>query len=605
MRRTARAHYVAHNATTKIPRTFVYLDTEAHRDRSGTSEVQTFRLAVSACDRRRHDGDGYVERDWHRSTDVVDLWTWITGRCKSKARTVLVAHNLAYDLRIADAFTVLPALGWRCVFVRLDGQQSMAIWRSDACTLAMVDTMSWTPIGLEKLGALCGIRKLELPGDSEGDDVWFDRCVRDVEILADVWLRLMSWLRDDDLGNWKPTGAGQSWAAFRHRFKTHELLVHEDDDARTAERASTMTGRTEAWRHGKLKGGPFTEWDFTCSYATIGAECEVPTQLCGELRSPTLAKVLHAAQTHHVLCEVEVETDVPAIPVRTDDGICWPVGRLRSTAWNHELALALRTGSEIVVLRAWVYRRAPALRDFCRWVLDGIHERTGNPDPVVRVALKHWSRTLIGRTAAQWSRWDQVGTSSTAGVSLGPAVDVGAGETFRFLQVGHDLFRARAYKENPDAMVSIMAWIMAEARVRLWGAMVAAGLENVVYVDTDSVIVTPEGDERLAQARLSGLRVKSVYESLEVLGPRQIVPSGRLRASGIPSGARAVGPQTWEGEVWAGLSSSLSEGEQDRVRVALRRFRLRGTDNRRRHLKGQVTAPFTLGGRAVDGISLT
>lgn len=599
MRRTPRAHYVGHNAVTRVPRAFVYLDTETYRARDGRSELQTFRCAVAAFDGRRHDRTGWKDREWVRATDTAALWDWITARCKTKTRTVLVAHNLAFDLRIADAFTVLPALGWRCKFARLDGGQAMAIWRLDSRTLSMVDTMSWTPTALSKLGDLCGIRKLDLPGDDHSDGAWFARCERDVEILAEVWMRLIRWVEQDDLGNWKPTGAGQSWAAFRHRFKTHQLLVHEDDDAREAERASTMTGRCEAWRHGELSGGPFVEWDFTTAYARIGADCEVPTQLVGELSNPTLKKVLTFAETHCVLCEVEVTTDEPTVPVRTDDGICWPVGFAQTILWSHELALIHRRGGAVVVLRAWVYRSAPALRDFCRWVLAGIDERTGHPDPIVRLALKHWSRTLIGRTAAQWSKWDLIGRSDTADVSLGNACDVDAGETFRLLQVGYDLMRARPYKENPDAMVSIMAWVMAEARVRLWHAMECAGLDNVCYVDTDSVIVDARGDQRLSQARLPGLRVKNVYESLTVLGPRQIVPGGVLRASGVPSGARPLGDGVWEGEVWSGLGASIAAGESDAVRVALRKFRLRGTDNRRVHLEGGATRAVEVGNRAV------
>lgn len=600
MRRTPRAHYVKHNAVTRVPRAFIYLDTEAHRSRGKRSEVQSFRLAVAAFDARRHDRNGWKERDWHRSTDTTDLWEWITSRCRKKARTVLVAHNLAYDLRLSDAFVALPALGWRCIFVRLDGGQAMAIWRSENRTLAMVDSMSWTPTALEKLGVMVDLPKLDLPDDDDSDEAWWARCTRDVEILAEVWLRIMAWIEEDDLGNWKPTGAGQSWAAFRHRFKTHELLVHEDDDAREAERASTMTGRCEAWKVGKLAGGPFVEWDFVSQYATIGLECDVPVKLTGELMSPTLSKVLALSEHRAVLVECEVETDVPTLSCRLESGILWPVGRFRTTVWEGELALALARGATVRVERAWVYRTEPALAAFCAWVLAGMDPEHGHPDPVVRAALKHWSRTLIGRTAAQWSRWDLVGTSPVAGVSLGRAHDRDAGESFRLLQVGYDLMRARPYKENPDAMVSVMSWIMAEARRRLWCAMETAGLENVVYVDTDSVIVDAVGDQRLSEAALPGFRIKNVYRELEVLAPRQIIPQGRLRASGVPSGARRVGPNVWEGQVWTGLGASISAGEPDTVRVAMRRFRIHGTDKRRLHLSDGSTAAVRLEVAAVD-----
>jgi hypothetical protein len=579
---------------TRVPRAHIYLDTEARRDCGPRVERQTFRLAVAAYDAKRHKGDGWQARRWHHATDTAALWGWITACCRAKARTVLVAHNLAYDLRISNAFEHLPALGWTFKAGRVDDGQAWFIFARDGRTLAMVDSVSWCPVPLERLGELVGVPKRPLPDDDDDNDVWFDRCARDVEILAEVWRRLMAWVTDDDLGNWKLSGAGQSWAAFRHRFMSHNLLVHEDDDARAAERAAALTGRCEAWRYGQLRGGPFTEYDFTTAYARIGRDCDVPVKLAGELRSPTLDRVLTAAAARAVLAEVTVTTDVPVLATRTDNGICWPVGTFRTVAWSNELDVALGEGARVTVERAWVYRTAPALRDFCAWVLDGLDGARGPVDPVVRVALKHWSRALIGRTAAQWSRWERWGESAVSSVGLSRAHDVGAGDRFALLQLGTQLLRQSAAPENPDAMVAVMSWVMAESRVRLWRAMSAAGFEHVVYCDTDSLIVTPAGSGRLVAAAIPGLRVKGEWRSLRVLGPRQLVPGLQLRAAGVPRNAVQVAPDTWEAPVWSGLARSLTTGQADTVEIARRRFAVRGTDNRRVHVANGRTVPRRL-----------
>lgn len=599
MRTTARAHYVGHNAVTRVPRHYIYLDTEARREVSGRREVQTFRLAVAAFDAPNRHRDGWRDREWCEASDTATLWEWVTGHCRRKTRTVLVAHNLSYDLRISDAFTELPRLGWTFKAGRVDDGQAWFVWTSEGRTLAMVDTLSWVPTSLERLGELVGLRKVELPEDDDADDRWWARCTRDVEILAEVWRRLMRWVETDDLGNWKLSGAGQSWAAYRHRFMTYPLLVHEDDDARAAERHAAHTGRCEAWRHGKLSAGPYTEWDFHCAYATIGADSLVPTKLCGEIRNPNLVSVLAAAAHRAVLIECEVTTDVPTAPCRTVDGIGWPVGTFDTTVWDNEMESALAGGADVVVRRAWIYRRTPALRDFCSWVLDGLDDSRGDVDAVVRVALKHWSRALIGRTAARWSRWEPYGFSPAPTVALSKVHELPTDETWSLLQLGHQLVRQVGAPDNPDAMGAIMSWVMAESRVRLWAAMRAAGLDRVVYVDTDSLIVDEAGSRALASAAIPGLRVKGRWHELEVLGPRQLIPGRRLRAAGIPRDAVQVAPATWEGEVWSGLSRSLRAGQVDSVEVARRRFVLRGTDNRREHLAGGLTAPFRLSARAV------
>lgn len=594
VRRSPRAHYVAHNAVTRVPSRFVYLDTEAFRHVDGRRETQTFRLAVAAYDAKHKHRDAWRDREWFDATDPAALWEWVTGKCARRTRTVLVAHNLAYDLRIADAFVQLPALGWVFKAGRVDDGQAWFVWTNEGRTIAMVDTLSWVPIALERLGELVGVSKLPLPTQDDDHATWLARCRRDVEILADVWRRLMDWLVQDDLGNWRLSGAGQSWAAFRHRFMYHPLLVHECDDAREAERHAAHTGRCEAWQHGELKAGPYTEYDFTTAYARIGAECEVPTRLAGELTHPTFDSVMRAARTRAVLCDVDVATDTPALPCRTDDGIVWPAGTFRTVVWSNELAIALEAGARVSVRRAWVYRTAPALRSFCQWVLDGIDGTRPDVDPVVRVALKHWSRALIGRTAAQWSRWQLFGRSPVADVALGPAYHRDTDDHFELLQLGTQLIRRTGAPENPDAMVAVMSWVMAEARVRLWRAMHVAGIENLAYMDTDSLIVTEAGAQRLDAAQIDGLRVKGRWADLRILGPRQIVPGGHLRAAGIPKGAVQVGATTWVAGTWSGLATSLRSGHPADVEVATRRYELKGTDRRRVHNADGTTSPFRL-----------
>lgn len=595
MRRSARGHYVSHNKVTRVPRAHIYLDTEAHRAVHGLRELQTFRCAVMAYDTRRHKGDQWKDREWSEWLTLDGLWEWVDARCRPRARTVLVCHNLAYDLRIADAFGRLPALGWRCTFPMISDRGSFFTWKRDGRTLVMVDSMSWVPTSLERLGELVQVAKLPLPDWEDDDDAWLARCRRDVEILATVWRRLVKWVVDDDLGNWKPTGAGQSWAAFRHRFMDYPLLVHEDDDARQAERVAAWTGRCEAWQHGRLRGGPFVEWDYSTAYARIGADSAVPIKLLGELVGADLAAVERATGRCAVLVEAELTTSSPTVPARGPDGIVWPVGTFVTTIWENELRSALDLGATVHVRRAWWYRRAPALRSFCEWVLEQLDPRNVDVDPVVRVALKHWSRALIGRTAAQWSRWSEFGRAPYSDVMLSTVLGPGPGERYRMLHLGTQLIRQGELEENPDALVAVMSWVMAEARVRLWDVMGAAGLGNVAYVDTDSVIVGQAGHERLLSARVPGLVVKGCWQSAEVLGPRQIVLSGRLRAAGVPRDAVKVADDTWEGSVWAGLATSLGSGEAAAVSITSRTFRMTGRDSRRRHNADGTTEPIELG----------
>lgn len=591
--RPERAHYLRHNKVTRVPRAFIYLDSEAHQHESRGAKVQTFRLGVAAHDRRQHHKDGWSQREWGEFHSTGELWDWIDARCQVKGRTVLVAHKLDYDLRITDALRCLVARGWRLIGIRLDTTQAWAHWKHGNRSLIMCDSLSWLPISLEKVGTLVGIGKLALPEWDDSDKAWLARCRRDVEILAEAYRRVIDWVKRDDLGNWKATGAGQAWAAYRHKYMSHRLLVHDNADARLAEREACYTGRCEAWRWGKQVGGPFVEYDYSTAYARIGKECAVPTQLVGESAALSLEQYDNLAKRRALLSECTITTDVPTVPTRRDGRIVWPVGTFTATLWDTEVQLARENGAHVVIGHTWWYARKPAIAAFCSWCLDVLNESNTDVDPIVRAAVKHWSRALVGRFAARWSEWEVIGKSPVHDVSLGWAQDVSAGERWRMLQLGQVLMRKTAERDSPDAIVSIMSWIMAECRARLWRASVAAGQAEVLYMDTDSLIVTQRGAERLVLAGIDGFRRKGVYDTLELLGPRQIVAQGALRASGVARGAVKVGADEWESDVWSQLDTSIAAGEADSVRITPRRLRLRGSDTRRARMPDGTTAPYT------------
>lgn len=585
------AHYVTHNKVTRVPRNFIILDSEAHATQRGKVQTQTFRLAVARHDRRRHDGDGWHEPSTERFTDTATLWRWIDARCPPKTRTVLVAHKLDYDLRLCEAFDHLPALGWRLEFIRLGDQRTMATWKRDGRTLVCADSLAWVPTSLAKLGAMVDVPKLDLPDWSDDDAAWFARCERDVEILSVVWRRLVEWVRSDDLGNWKPTGAGQSFAAFRHRFMADRLLAHDDDAARAAERRAAWTGRCEVWRHGNPPGGPFAEWDYTAAYARVGASTDVPIKLVGTSSGMSVDQWRRQARRFAVLSEVTVTTDVPTLPCLVDGRICWPVGTFATTVWNNELELALDNGADVVIGRSWWYRKAPALAPFMSWVLERFGAGGENTDPVIALAAKHWSRALVGRFGARWSEWETFGTAPQSGLRLFRMIDRTCDETYDVLQIGDVLKRQTAEHDSRDAMVGIMSYVMAECRVRLWDAIQVAGAENVVYMDTDGLIVTDAGDARLQERAPEGFRPKSRWANVEIAAPRQLRLGGRLKAAGVPASATKVGPDTYEAEVWSGLRESIRSGNSAAVQVVRRSIVLRGTDYRREHLAGGTTAP--------------
>lgn len=576
-----RPHWIRPNESTTGPNAYVYLDTEAHRDLRVGVEDQTWRLGVAAFDRRASNASPWLERQWCETDDVATLWDQIEAWAPHNARVVLVCHNLAYDLRISQAFTQLPGRGWDLARLRLDAGQAQAVWRRGRQSLVCVDSTSWLPTSLAKVASLVRITKPGLPMRGATDAEWLERCRADVEILAEAWRRIINWIEVRELAAWKPTGAATGWGVWRHTHYTHKVLAHGDPELREAERAGAATGRCEAWRHGRLDRGAWTEWDYRHAYASIAAESDVPVRLIAQRNVRRLAQLEAAGTSQGVLAKVTVSTDVPTVPAFLDGRWCWPVGTFETTLWWPEIALALDHGATVVPTWAARYEMAPALQAWARWCIDLTQGYGDGADPVVAAVAKGWSRSVIGRFGMRYVDWSELGQLPEFAIRAGVYRDDDTGASGRTLQVGHRLLVETGLTDGDDSAPQVMSWVMMLGRIRLWRAMEAAGLENLGHVDTDGLLVNATGTERLLQANIPNLRRKRSYDRAQVLGPRQVITEAGPSIQGLPRGAVKVGADQWRGEAWERLGGALQAGRTDTVRIVTRTVTVRGKDARR------------------------
>lgn len=588
-------HYIRPNDSSRIPRRHVVIDTEACAVTRGNAQWQSWRCGVAVF--LEFTDAGVWRRKTVEYTDVGALWDDVLGFTRAKRRTVLWAHNLAYDLRIADALATLDGRGWVMADIRVESRGTWGRWSNGTRTLIAADTSSIFPTSVEQLGRALGLVKLPLP---HGDDMaaWLERCTRDVEITAEALRLYLTWLREQDMGTWQVTGAGQSYGVWRHKHLTHKVLVSDDTRAREAERRAMWTGRAEAWSHGAHPTQPVVDLDWTCAYARIAAEVDVPVKAWSVSRSVSLNTLLTWTRRYAVLAEVTVDTDTPVVPCEHGGFIVWPTGRFDTVLWDPELRLLAEAGARVRVGRVWLYRKAPALKQWADWILGELDKPAGAIPPWRRIVLKHWSRTLIGRFGLRYRTWEEFATSPESHLRVMDGWDTDTDAATRYLQIGHRVLTLGDETEGRDAVPAITGYIMSEARARLWRAADVIGAERVLYVDTDSLLVDTAGRDAYralaCDPRLAGLREKRAFTGWAIAGPRQVVVGGQPRIAGVPRNARQTGPWSFKGEVWRGLGESLRQGEPASVRVTARVFAVRHVDRRRVHGADGRTEPIHL-----------
>ena len=594
------AHYLHRQTSAKVPRRFVFFDTEAYRDHHAGGEHQRWRLGVTATVTWNDAKHTWTKPKFTRHPTPESLWELVTGFARRSQRTVVVAHKLAYDLRISGGLDYLPQHGWEVHRPMFANNRVSLEARKDEAPLVLVDSLTLIPQGIGAIGVMLGIDKPALPDDDAPQEVWWERCEADVAILCRAYMEIMDWLSRDQLGGWARTGPGIGWHVMLKGHLGTPVLVHNRKEVRDAEKVAMGAGRAEAWQHGTVLGGPFWEWDYELAYANICAETALPTVLVGKVHGASLSGMLAGWPAYAYLVNAEVVTDVPALHWTDDLGTCWPVGRFTGTWWDFELAAAETAGAKVKVKSAWKYKAAPWLSSWASWTMDQVHDLS-TPEARVRSAVaKQWSRSVPGRTAMRYRDWQYYGEAYRPGAGYVPAYDVDAKAHGAVLTLGNQRWEAWSTEWSDNALPQVLSSVMAHCRVRLWHAMVTAGFDNLVATRSDSVIVTEAGSERLEEAKADGflwsLRKKQRVSIEDIQRADYIESNDYRRMAGIPRGAVKVGPLEYEAQVWEGITSSMAAGHPAEVWLHKRRIILTGLDTRRLHLADGKTAPFTVAG---------
>lgn len=394
------------------------------------------------------------------------------------------------------------------------------------------------------------------------------------------------------------TGASQSWSHWRHSFMSHKVLVHDNERALAAERRAMHTGRCEAFLWGKHHKGPFYEYDWRNSYPRIARDIQLPVRLSGTVARPTAKDIARLSKRYAILADCTVTTNAPCVPTSHNGRVLWPVGTFDTTLWDNELALLDEAGAHYNVSRAWLYHKAPALKAWAEWILYSLNAPESDMEPWQKLILKHWSRTLIGRFGMRYKSWSHYATAPDSRIYLSELVDSDSGTHSELMQIGTEVFTSGQEQDIDDGCPQITSYIMAEARTRLWRVMVEIGPENVLYVDTDSLLVNVAGHNAI-QAKgqngiYDGLRSKARARSVHIYGPRSYVLDARPSVSGLARDAVKVGDGKYSADAWMGAKESIRHGKPSTVSIQSRLFSLSYNSNRRFLNGDQTTLPYEL-----------
>lgn len=562
-------HIIRGNKSGAAPQTWVVVDCETTPVQLERTKWQhTFRLAVVAIWRRaRTNRPDSVE--WRRYNEPNSLVRDIAALPKSKERIGIVAHNLDYDAQVLDINPRLRESGYRLTKAVIERGKWVQQWRrggvgtnESARTLLWLDLGNFYPIPLRQVATWLGRKKGKLPNWEDSDDTWYRYCENDVRIELEALQTWLTWCDMHDLGYFAPTIAGQAFNAYRHRFMRHAIYVHTHEDVIALERAAYVGGRCQPFWRGNAPRHDYAHLDFTSMYGAVMLENQFPTKQVGHFGRMSPAALAQLLQHQLAIAHVQIESDVPAFPVRVPPHVLYPVGRFDTFLSTPELRLAIEYGYLRDVLEVVTYEQAPLFREYVRyfWRLRQAALKRG--DEYASKLAKRFLTALHGKFGQRIFTSELIGIGLDRQDEIWAEYDMEDGRWYEYRSLAGRMERRMREVNGRDTLVAIPAHVASYARVKLWRMMAEAGLENVLYVDTDSLIVRREALARIGHHikphTLGGLRIVNQSRILYIRAPKWYRFGREVKRAGVSFNARRIEWDKFEQDNFHTMRWSLS-----------------------------------------------
>lgn len=456
----------------------------------------------------------------------------------------LAAHNAEYDIMV-----LLWPAGEHVLIEYYNHRYSIAKWYYDngKKPVLIYDTMGLcSNLSVQALGKAIKLEKYPTPQRLLGKDPnkyeWQCEkhseweciecyCIRDAEIVLRYLNALSEYLRGYSIP-FKRKIAGIAVSLW-DRLDKHGKVNLPSGRAADIARKSYHGGRVDTFKYGKV-AGVYT-YDVNSMYPHIMLTCPMPD--VKEIVELPKGPINHDYLQYEgaASCIVDIPYSyVPLLPVRYQDRLCFPYGRVKGTFTNAEIRAAMQRGCKVIRIDEMVYSKNNVypFTNYISALQTQRDEFKRQADPREQVT-KVLSNSLYGRLGLRGDQEFDIVEPLPQGKRLsdfpGAYADI-VGERLA-LRTTKSISRP-----SPHSNVLWASQITAYARLYLLELMEQAG-SHLLYCDTDSVYTdAPCMNETEG---LGGLKFEGMYQRGTFIGPKlyrlEDGPTGDLvRAKGVP-----------------------------------------------------------------------
>ncbi len=554
----AKIYYIRKNKTAALPANVLILDTETKARKSGG--VDLHRMYMGWTWRFFLGPDLILKREswryWESSQELAD---YIQAEARPKAPLYIVGSNVTFDLFASGLIEHLHRGEWKCDMLYDRGLTTILLLKRNEQRIKAVAAQNFLVGGVAEWGKLLGLPKGEVDFDRSTKDEISQYCRRDTEITGLVFVEYLRFVAGHNMGGFGLTGSGQSFRCFRHRFLTEKILHYDQRAYNQIVRAGYYGGRVECGVVGKVTGGPFTKLDVNSLYPAAMRHEWYPVKLCQWVRDPSVTYTRSKLASHCLMADCTLSTGRAAFPIRRGGKLVFPIGNFRTFLSTGSLRYALKHRMVTHVHQLLTFTRAKLFTSFVDefYALRQRYKEEGNA--VYEKTVKLMLNSLYGKFGEKREKVlhecdDEEGGFYRRSVLVPTEglIDDEAAFDWRYhaepwmeeefvsgiewSAFGHYELTAGEI-EGPQSAPAIAAHVTDYGRMLLWRAMEAVGAENVLYTDTDSLIIPTSAVARLGDmvhpTRLGAWKVEETSTHLEIRGAKDYSFGCEVRRKGI------------------------------------------------------------------------
>lgn len=560
-------HKLRHNKASTLPRNIIFVDTEAKEEHIRPEEkIFHFKIGV-ACYCRRRTRKLHWSEEWLTFEQTSKFWDWSISKIRNKTKLYLIAHNQHFDFACLNGFKNLYERGFLNTFHVLDSDLFIAHFKKGSKSLIVLDLFNWFKFSVEKMGNYLNLPKLNIDFLKTNKKYLTTYCKRDVEIIKDMFLNWLRFIKLHQLGKFTYSTAGQAYQAFQHRFMKHTIMIHNNSKITALEREAYMGGRSEAFKLGKINSTIYC-LDFNSLYPSVMKDNNFPTSFVKYVAKASPNWLKMAIKDYSIIANCYIEISKPIAPKRKKR-LLFPIGKFWTTIPTPEIQFLIAKDAIIQAKDVILYKQAPIFNSYISFLYNLRKQFISEENQVYNLLTKLLLNSLYGKFGQLKTVKEQLGKCNIDQIWVKDIIKHSTGERLREYAFGGIIWvQKSSKKEWKHSFPAICAHVTSFARIKLLNAILKAKWENVIYCDTDSIFVTPNGLKNLKQiihpTKLGYLKVEKETDNLTIHGLKDYKFGKNIKRKGIKKTAKQLSSNVFKQDQWLKTKSLIKKASLDK-----------------------------------------